>query len=201
MSAAAAFDELDLPRSSSVTVRHLLCVALAVVSLVTGSAFAAPKSLVIQGDSKIAGYAIKADGTLFGAIQRFGQPTSLRHERGPGLQGWNACVGRWRGIGLKIVFYNLGGRDSCRPQYGYFRDALITGKQWRTAAGLRSGHPWKYIARYHPRARPAPGSTSWWWLVARSWPFGAGGSYGALSAKGANGSIVAFQVYYQAGGE
>ena len=161
MSAAAAVDELDLPRSSSVIVSHLLRVALVLGCLVAGSAFATPKSYVIQGDSKIAGYAVKVDGTLAGAIQRFGEPTSLRHDRGPGLQGWNACVGRWRGIGLKIVFYNLGGQDSCRPQYGYFRDALITGKQWRTAVGLRIGHPWKYIARYHPRARPAPGSSSW----------------------------------------
>jgi hypothetical protein len=159
---------------------------------------AAPSSFVIQWDYKIGGYTVKEDGTLFGAIKEFGEPTSLRRG-GRRLRGWNACVARWRQLGLRIVFYNLGGQDPCKPQYGYFRDALITGKQWRTSKGLRVGQPWRYIFRYY--ARPMTRNGTWWSLVRRRWPYGSGGTYGALSAKVMNGWVIAFQVYYQAGGE
>ena len=160
---------------------------------------AQPSSFVIQGDYKIAGYAVKKDGTLFGAIDEFGQPTSLRRGTGRRLRGWNACVARWRDLGLRIVFYNLGGQDSCKPQHGAFRDAIIAGKQWRTSKGLRIGHPQRYILRYYRHARPSPTRT-WWSLVRRTVVY-FDRPYGALSAKVMNGRVVAFQVYYQAGGE
>src|SRR5688572_13546610 len=113
----------------------MVAAALGGLCLASSSA-GQPSSFVIQGDYKIGGYPVKKDGTLFGAIEEFGEPTSLR--RG-GARGWNACVGRWREFGLRIVFYNLGGQDACKPQYGYFRDAIITGNQWRTSKGLRVG--------------------------------------------------------------
>jgi hypothetical protein len=63
---------------------------------------AQPSSFVIQGDYKIGNYAVKANGTLDGAIEAFGQPTSLRRGRDSGRLSWNACVARWREIGLRI---------------------------------------------------------------------------------------------------
>jgi hypothetical protein len=132
--------------------------------------------------------------------RRVRRANDLRRGTGPRLRGWNACVARWREIGLRIVFYNLGGQDAREPQFGYFRDAIITGKQWRTSAGLRIGQPWKYIFRYYPRSRPSSSGT-WWSLVRRRWPYGGGGTYTGLAAKVMNGWVVAFQVYYQAGEE
>lgn len=171
----------------------------AVAVALTPASAGQPSSFVIQGDYKIGGYAVKQDGTLFGAIEEFGEPTSLR--RGGGrLRGWNACVARWRELGLRIVFYNLGGEDSCRPQHGYFRDALITGRQWRTSKGLRIRQPRRYLFRYYAGARPSV-SGLWWTLVPRKWPYGGGGTYAGLAAKVVDGWVVAFQVYYQAGGE
>lgn len=180
--------------------RVLVGITAAIVAfwLAPGSA-AQPSSFVIQGDYKIGGYAVKEDGTLFGAIEEFGEPTSLRRG-GARLRGWNACVARWREFGLRIVFYNLGGQDACKPQYGYFRDATITGKQWRTSKGLRVGQPWRYIFRYYPRARPSPRTASWWPLLLRRVAY-FDDPYAGLSAKVMNGWVVAFQVYYQAGGE
>jgi len=173
--------------------------ALAIAGLlVTAPAAAAPGSLVIQADTKIAGYAVKKDGTLGGAIERFGTPSRYRRDR---ASGWNGCVVNWRRFGLQIFFYNLGGRDSCRPATGFFRDAIMTGPSWRTARGLRIGHRASLIRRYHPRARQDPRARNWWWLVTRTFPYGGGGEYAALTAKVRNGRVAAFAVYHQSGGE
>jgi hypothetical protein len=177
--------------------------AVAILALATtllgASAASQPSSFVIQGDYKIGGYAVKEDGTLFGAIEEFGDPTSLRRG-GQRLRGWNACVARWRELGLRIVFYNLGGQDACKPQHGYFRDAIITGRQWRTSKGLQIRQPWRYILRHYSGARPSANGV-WWTLLPRKWPYGGGGTYAGLAAKVMDGWVVAFQVYYQAGGE
>ncbi len=85
----------------------------------------------------------------------------------------------WRRLGLRIYFYNLGGRDPCVPQYGYFRNALMIGKRWRTANGLQA----------------------WWALVTRAFPYSDGGTYAGLAAKVNRGSVSAFSIYFQAGGE
>jgi hypothetical protein len=183
--------------------RRLACVTilLGILGLADATpARTAGPPIRIWGDSQIGRFRVKTDGTLFGAMEAFGEPTSLA--RGTGrLRGWNACVARWRPIGLRIVFYNLGGQNPCEPQYGYFRDAVMTGRQWRTVGGLRIGDPWRRIFRYYPHARPSPVTSQWWWLIERRWPYGDGGTYGGLSAKILRGWVVAFQIYYQAGGE
>jgi hypothetical protein len=155
------------------------------------------RSWVIQGDTVIGGYLVKRDGTLSGALRKFGEPTRVRRDA---KSGWNGCELVWRPLGLKIYFYNLAGQDSCSPRYGYFRDALITGKKWRTASGLRIGDPASRIARYHPKAEPIKNS-AWWSLVTRPWPYGDGGTYAGLAAKVHQGKVSAFSVYFQAGGE
>jgi hypothetical protein len=172
---------------------------LVAAALVLASA-AAAQSLVIRGDTNLSGYAVKRDGTLFGAIEEFGDPSSLRRGRYRG-QPTVTCIARWQPLGLKITFYNLGGQNPCRPQYGYFGEAWITSRQWRTASGLRVGHPWRYILRYHPRARPGGTRTGWWWLVTRYTPIGTGGPYAALAARVKDGYVVVFRVRYAAGGD
>ena len=158
------------------------------------------RTIVVRADSKIGSFRVKRDGTLLGAQEAFGPPTSLRRGAGP-LEGWNACVARWRSIGLRIVFYNLGGKDACLPRYGYFRDARMTGRHWRTAAGLRPGDPWRRIFRHYPRARRSPATASWWWLVERRFPHGDDGIYAGLSANVVRRRVVALHVYYQASGD
>ena len=176
----------------------MIYVAAAVLcALIASGASAQPASYVIQADNKIGGFAVKRDGTLGGAIDKFGTPTRYRRDR----TGWNGCIVNWSGLGLEIFFYNLGGRNSCSPAYGYFRDAILTGRQWRTASGLRIGHSAQLISRYHPRAKRDPLARNWWWLVTREWPPYAEGTYGALRAKVLRGRVSAFQVYHQAGGD
>jgi len=179
--------------------RLLLCAitCLSAGALATPASSGAERSWVIQGDTAIGGYLVKKDGTLFGAIEKFGPPSSKRRDR---ASGWNGCVVTWKPLGIRIFFYNLGGHDSCQPQYGYFRDALITGKKWCTASGLRIGDPRRWIYRYHPRATRL-GTGAWWSLLERVPPWGDGSGYAALAAKVHNGSVSAFSVWYQAGGE
>jgi hypothetical protein len=151
-------------------------------------------SFVIQGDNKIGYFAVKRDGTLFGAQEAFGDPTSIVRGR------YRNCRVGWRSAGLSIQFYNLGGDDPCEPQYGYFSHAIMTGRHWRTSKGLRVGHPWKYVFRYFPRARPAPAGP-WWWLVTRRSHYGDNSLYAGLEVKVQRGWIVAFRVNYAAGGD
>jgi hypothetical protein len=81
-----------------------------------------------------------------------------------------------------------------------FRDALITGKKWRTASGLRIGDPQRWILRYHPKAKRIQNG-AWWSLLERVPLWGEGVGYTALGAKVNQGSVSAFSVWYQAGGE
>jgi hypothetical protein len=89
-----------------------------------------PTSIAVRGDVQIGRYLVHWDGTLDGAIRAFGRPTSLRRGR------YQDCVAVWRRIGLRIGFYNLGGRNPCLRQYGYFSNATMVGRHWVTARGF-----------------------------------------------------------------
>ena len=179
------------------TARAAFLVIAPVVALFAAAGQAQARSWVIQGDTVIGGYLVKKDGTLQGALERFGPPSRKLRDR---ASGWNGCDVTWRRLGLRIYFYNLGGRDPCVPQYGYFRNALMIGKRWRTANGLQVGDPMRSILQHHPAAeRLATGA--WWALVTRAFPYGDGGTYAGLAAKVNRGSVSAFSIYFQAGGE
>jgi hypothetical protein len=181
--------------------RLLALMGLLVAAALLATTAAQARSYVIQGDYKIGAYAVKKDGTLFGAIRAFGEPSGRRPFRSGGRVYREICDVRWRPLGLRIIFYNLGGEDPCEPQFGYFNEAMLTGERWRTANGLRIGHPARYILRYHPKAQPSPVTRSWWWLLTRRTVIGEGGPYRALMAKVVNGRIAAFSVRYPAGGD
>jgi hypothetical protein len=147
--------------------------------------------IVIVGDAKLGRFEVKRDGTLEGAIQAFGRPASLRRAD-------VTCYARWPAIRLRITFYNLGGQNPCRPQWGHFSRAEIVGRDWQTRSGLRIGDPLRSLrARYPGAELHAP----YWWLVVRRSPFGSGGRYAGLSAKVRDGRVVAFIVRYPAGGD
>jgi hypothetical protein len=175
------------------TRRHLITVLLvgATSLMLVPSAQAA---IMIQGDVKLGRFEVKRDGTLQGAIEAFGRPTTLRRDR----RFREICYARWSGIGLRITFYNLGGQNPCRAQWGYFSRAEIVGRDWQTRAGLRIGDPLRRLWARYPRAEPHP---PYWWLVVRRSPFGDRGSYAGLSAKIRDGRVVAFVVRYPAGGD
>lgn len=155
------------------------------------------RSFVIQGDAKIGGYSVKASGTLEGAIKEFGRPTTLRRGRRMG-RPVASCVARWRPLGVRITFYNLAAQDPCEPQYGYFYEAVVTGKKWRTAKGLRIGDPARRLwFLYSPRRFTG----SWAWLLARYTRLGENGYYAAVEGKVLRGRVTAFRVTYLAGGD
>ena len=158
---------------------------------VSMEAAAAPTASIVRGDVQIGRYQVKRDGTLGGAIRAFGQPSGLRRRD-------VTCLASWRTPGIRISFYNLGGQNPCQGRYGYFGEAIITGRGWATAKGLRIGDPARRVsALYGPRRV----SGSWAWLLTRRSPFGTGGTYAALSARIHSGRVTAFRVKYPAGGD
>jgi hypothetical protein len=116
------------------SVAGMLVAGVVALILIGGAAPAPPPqptSIVVRGDVQIGGFLVQRNGTLDGAIRAFGKPTSLRRGR------YGGCIARWRPIGLRIGFYNLGGRDPCLRQYGHFSNAVMVGRHWVTPRGLR----------------------------------------------------------------
>ncbi|HXV58681.1 MAG TPA: hypothetical protein VD704_12510 [Gaiellaceae bacterium] len=172
----------------------VLALSLAVAALL---AAAAPASAaVVHGDWRLAGYRVKADGTLRGALEAFGQPSRLTRTSDI------TCSARWSGRGLRIGFYNLGGFNPCSPRRGRFSNAVVTGRQWETNRGLAVGDRARRLHRLYPNARwgAAPGGAGWW-LIARSSPVGEGGFYPGLLARMRDGRVAALVVRYPAGGD
>jgi hypothetical protein len=174
--------------------RLVVLTALIAVLALTPSAAAGSQRYVVQGDTVLAGYAVKRDGTLRGAIERFG-PGQRRL-----VAGGSICRARWPGIGLTITFYNLGGQNPCTPRFGFFGRAIVTGARWRTAKGLAIGDPVARLRRLFPEARHrGVDGFRGYWLVVRTTQ--AAGTYPGLLARVRDGRVVQFRVHYQAGGE
>jgi len=174
--------------------RRLICLPLLVAALaltlpvVAGSL---NKSMVIQGNAQIGSYKLRIDPTLQGAIEVFGTP-KIRRER-------FGCTARWVGQGISMSFYNLGGQDACKPQYGYFRFATITAKGWRTVKGLGIGDTsYKMHALYR---RVRWDTQQWAGISFNTQAMFVHGAYSTVQAKIMNGRVVAFRVWYPAGGE
>jgi hypothetical protein len=178
--------------------RQAAVASIAIISALVGCGAAnAVPSFVVQGDTKIGSFAVKADGSLGGAIRAFGQPRLRRTGE--------ACRATWKPHGLTMSFYNLGGANPCTPRFGRFSKAIMHGTRWRTDKGLQIGMPSRLIRRYYPRATFRRGLRfywpSGWWLVPRPELFGDGGTYPGLLAETARGSVSSFQVRYPAGGD
>jgi hypothetical protein len=124
-------------------------IALAAAFLFAGTASAAPsaRTFVIHGDAKVGSFAIKANGTLAGAIDAFGEPSSLRRRYRE--QG---CLATWRRLGLRIDFYNLAGRDACEPSSGRFGRAIARGRHWQTTKRLKVGDSVRKLRRLYSGA-------------------------------------------------
>jgi hypothetical protein len=182
-----------LPLFRPVKGTPVLVVAAAALALGAGGV----SSFVIQGDHKIGGYAVKADGSLRGAVREFGAPSSRRRR----FQA-TACDVRWRDLGLRIEFYNLGGTDACSGA-GRFLRATITSRRWRTAKGLRVGDSVARLRRLYPRAtfRRDRFYGAGWWLVTRVSRVGTTSRYPGLQARVRSGRVSALVLQYPAGGD
>jgi hypothetical protein len=153
---------------------------------------AAGAGLVVRGDEQLAGYRVKADGTLGGAREAFGRPSRLDRTSGA------TCVAGWSSIGLRIGFYNLGGANPCGRTTGHFSNALVAGPRWHTSRGLWVGDTARKLRRIYPSARNRAGGC---WIVTRRSPVGTGSSYPGLLAQMRDGRVRAFVVRYPAGGD
>ena len=171
------------------------CISAAVALSFVAFAGSAPAqeatSVVVRGDVQIGRFLVRRDGTLDGAIRAFGKPTSLRRGR------YQGCTARWRPIGLRIGFYNLGGRNPCLRQFGYFSSATMVGPHWVTAKRLRLGDP---ARKLHVLYSPRRFTGSWAWLLSREYP-AYNSAYPGLAAKIHNGWVTALRVRYPAGGD
>ena len=176
--------------------RLLLALAAIVAALaLAGTALAAPPQLVIVGDTSIAGFRVKRDGTLEGAIAALGTPTARRSTSRA------SCRIAWTNLGVWMGFYNLGGRDACSRRYGYFSYAVIVTRRWRTSKGLSIGDSRAKLRRLFPNARYHKRPFKGWWLVVRPSPFGVGGTYPGLLARLGDGRVVRLVVRFPAGGD
>jgi hypothetical protein len=153
-------------------------------ALIVPTASAAP-SFVIRGDSDIGGLALAKYGSLRHAIEKFGQPTSYDKN------GWDTCAAGWRSFGIRSIFTSSPD-DPCADfagARGCHVRSTISGRQWKTAKGLRIGDPARKIRRLYPKARPYIGRD--WSLVRRKF----GGVWvPSLTATVQRGKVQAFVV-------
>jgi hypothetical protein len=170
----------------------------AIAVMAVGAASASAHEFTIRGDWKIGSFLVKRDGTLGGAIDAFGMPGSR-------ARSGVSCTVRWPRHGLKIVFYNLGGRNPCRQAFGFFSNARARGPHWQTGRELEIGDRQRRLRNLYPRASfhaAEPGFwPAGWWLVRRRSQFGGGGSYPGLLARMHDRHVIAFHIRYPAGGE
>jgi hypothetical protein len=181
--------------------RAFLVLFAATWLLVAPASPAAPAhTFAIRGDVEIGAFAVKANGTLAGAIDAFGQPTTLSR-----LYRGQTCLATWTKHGLRIDFYNLGGHDACQPRHGRFARAIARGPHWQTTRRLKIGDSVRRLVRLYPTARLQRGERGFWpsgfWLVRRYSIYGEGSYYPGLLAETRAGTVVAFHVRYPAGGD
>jgi hypothetical protein len=135
------------------------------------------------------------EGTLQAAIDGLGPPTSKRRN---GI----TCHVVWRDLSARMVFYNLGGANPCRPQYGHFSRGLMRG-DWHTGRGLALGDSPRKLRRLYPNARfhQSRFYGAGWWLRVRKSPVGSGGTYPGLLARMRDGQVSGLVVRFPSGGD
>jgi hypothetical protein len=175
----------------------LFSLAALALAVPAASAPASAPDLVVRGDNRIDDFRVKADGTLGGAVDALGRPSSVVRTSDV------TCRVTWRRLGVRMGFYNLGGLNPCGRRTGHFSNAVLHGLRWRTRIGLRIGDPVRRLRALYPNAqyrRDGNGGRGWW-LVVRESPFGNGGTYPGLLARSRDGRVTAFVVRYPAGGD
>jgi len=139
--------------------------------------------------------------TIAKAIRAFGKPSNSFRTSSA------SCAVKWRKLGLRIVFVNLGspGAPPCGKRVGNAQSFTIQqAPQWRTWRLLKIGMPESQIKALHPDARYVTGNRFYpdgWWLRTARNPFGDGSKYPIVEARVRDGVVVAFEGWIGAGGE
>ena len=168
----------------------------------TGAPASAARSFVIdaRGSSsglgrvlRIGDFRPQRDATVAAARAAFGRPSS----RG---EGRLACPISWRAIGVRILFANLGAGDSaCAPRLGRAQVAIVRGRRWRTAKGLRVGATPRRLREVYPGADRV-GARSYRIVTARGFA-GVDRPYAVVSARLSEGRVSSFRLFVGAAGE
>jgi hypothetical protein len=159
---------------------------MSVAQLLAAALLMVPGPTVVRGDSQIGTFHVRG-GTLTGLSRAFGAPASLRRIS-------TGCRGAWPRLGMEVDLYNLGTTGGpCK----FFHHALLTGKRWRTANGLRIGDSLSRLQRLFPGVIT---HGSWRWLIPRSYIIGPY-TYAGLSARVVSGRVVALRVEFPSGGD
>ena len=155
--------------------------------------------MVLRGAGAIGSFRTKVPkgGTLGDARTAFGPPDSIKR-RDP------LCTARWKALGLRMFFANLGGASACADDTGFFTAALTTNRKWRTANGLAVRQRLSKLRQKFPNASRGDrrGSRVEWWLLSeRVIPELGGGRDPRLIALVKKGRIVAFEIRQPNAGE
>jgi hypothetical protein len=143
-------------------------------------AHASPPSRVIQGSRQIGSFQTEYDhGQLKYAIAAFGRPASLTPRR----DGYT-CVASWASLALTMTYNSATcSKSSC------FISAVVTGKEWRTAKGLRVGDSLARLRLLYPKAKMREG------LEALEIDPALEGTVVGLGARMSGGRVAAIRVY------
>jgi hypothetical protein len=190
------------PLLSSVRARLIAATVIAAACAASATpALAASQSLVIRASAssiRVGNYQIldksHQQPTYARAIAAFGTPQScvLQHwASGSVANNWGRAT--WRTLGLRMDFLTYGmipnGGDACSAPEGVYLDSLvITGKQWRTALGLRVGASVARLQHLYPRALPHGNS---FWLITGKNMVGTESLYPVVAATIKNGHVSA----------
>jgi hypothetical protein len=168
----------------------------------TGVPASAARSFVIDARGSATGlgrvlrigdFRPQRDATVAAARAAFGRPSSTG-------AGRNACPIAWRGIGIRILFANFGAGSACAPRLGSAQVAVVRGRRWSTAQGLRVGATPKRLREVYPGADRV-GARSYRIVSARRVFGESNGRYAVVSARLSDGRVSSFRLFVGAAGE
>ena len=167
-----------------------------------GAPAAAARSFVIdaRGSSSGLGRVLRIgdlrpqrNATVAAARAAFGRPSSSRDRD-------SLCPIAWRSVGVRILFANFGAGSACAPRLGSAQVAVVSGRRWRTAQGLRIGETPGRLREVYPGADRV-GARSYRIVTGRN-VFGSDdGPYAVVSARLSDGRISSFRLFVGAAGE
>jgi hypothetical protein len=156
---------------------------------------ASAPTFVLQGYWNIGGFSPTRDGSLAGAIDAFGTPSSLR--AAPAGQSQNFCVVRWTRYGITMNTYLIAEPgQNCTSKTRHWTTRL-TDRRWRTLKGLHIGDALQRLKRLYPDATAA--KRGWWPLVTKDL-LGIGEPYSMVQAHVVSGRVKEFLVFFPSGG-
>lgn len=169
--------------------------ALAIVALSIASASAAADyEIHVKPSGEVARIGELRDpaaASLPSVTKLFGAPA------GTPRRDHASCPARWPGIGLRVLFVDLGGGNPCTTA-GNAQSATLTAARWSTSRGLHVGDSVAKAQRLYPNARRLHGQLA---LISRPSPFGDHGRLVPLGATMAGGKVKALQVWLGGAGE